>query len=86
MIDNKIDISLKDKELFTNWIDIIAMRNRITNSFKRLIISLYTYISFRWGKDYYLMYYFNKPLDKMLKADTTKNYITSDNWFLSNKL
>ena len=47
MIDNKIDISLKDKELFTNWIDIIAMRNRITNSFKRLIISLYTYISFR---------------------------------------
>ena len=31
------------------------------------------------------MYYSNKPLDKMLKADKTKNYITTDRWFIFNK-
>ena len=40
---------------------------------------------FRKREDYYLMYYSNKPLDEMLKTDTTKNYITSDCWFSFNK-
>ena len=68
-----------------NWNDIIAIRNNITDPFDRLIISLYTYIFPRGREDYYLMYYLNKPLNKMLKTDTTKNYITSDRWFIFNK-
>ena len=68
-----------------NWNDIIAMRNNITDPFEKLIISLYTYIPSRRREDYNLMYYSNKPLDKMLKTDTTKNYITSDHWFIFNK-
>ena len=58
--DNKL-ISKKDKESFMNWNDIIAMRNNITYSVERLIISLYTYIPPRKREDYYLMYYSNKP-------------------------
>ena len=53
------------------------MKNRITDPFESLIISLYTYIPPRRRENYYSMYYLNKPLDKMLKADITKNYITS---------
>ena len=68
-----------------NWNDIIAMRNNINDSFERLIISLYTYVPFRGREDYYLMYYSNKPLNKMLKTDTTKNYIISDLWVIFNK-
>ena len=41
--ENKL-ILLKDKESFINWNDIIATRDRIIDSFERLIISLYTYI------------------------------------------
>ena len=82
--ENKL-ISNKYKESFMNWTDIIAMRNRIANPFQRLIISLYTYIPHRRREDYYSMYYSNKPLDIMWKADKTKNYITSDRWFIFNK-
>ena len=78
-------ISQKDKELFMNLNDIIAIRSRITDLFERLIISWYTYFPPCRREDYYLMYYSNKPLDKMLLADTTKNYITSDGWFIFNK-
>ena len=78
-------ISKKDKESFMNWNDIIAIRNYITDPFERLIISLYTYIPPRRREDYYLMYYSKKPLDEMSKTDTTKNYITSDRWFIFNK-
>ena len=67
-----------------NLNDIIEMRSRITDLFERLIISLYTYIPHRRREYYYSMYYLNKPLDKMLKADTTKNYITSDRWLIFN--
>ena len=68
-----------------NWNDIITMRSRLTDPFERLIISLYTYIPSRRREDYYSMYYSNKLLDKMLKADKKINYITSDNWFIFNK-
>ena len=61
------------------------MRSRITDLFERLIISLYTYIPPRRRKDYYSIYYSNKPLDKVLKADKTKNYITSDRWLIFNE-
>ena len=61
------------------------MRNNITDPFERLIISLYTYNPPRKREDYYLMYYSNKPLNEMSKKDKTKNYITSDCWFIFNK-
>ena len=61
------------------------MRNRCTDPFKRLIISLDTYIIPHWREDYNSMYYSNKPLDKMLKADKNTNYITSDRLFIFNK-
>ena len=52
------------------------MRNKIADLFQRLIISLYFYIPPRRKEDYYSMYYSNKLLDKMLKPDKNKNYIT----------
>ena len=61
-----------------NWNDIIAKRSRITDLFERLIYLLYTYIFPRRQDNYYLIYYSNILLDKILKADTSKNYITSD--------
>ena len=82
--ENKL-ISKKDKEQFMNWSDIISMRNNITDPFERLIILLYTYIPPRRREDYYLMYYSNKTYDEMFKKDKTKNYITSDRWFIFNK-
>ena len=60
------------------------MESRITDLFERLITSNYTYIPFRRKEDYYSMYYSNKSLHKMLKADKNTNYITSNRLFIFN--
>lgn len=48
---NKL-ISYKDLESLKEWKNIIAMRSILTDSFKRLIISLYAYVLLRRQKDY----------------------------------
>ena len=70
MIERQLTyFKIKDKELFMNWNDKVTMRNKITDPFTKLILLLYTYISPRIWEDYYSLYYLNKLLDKMLKAD-----------------